>query len=106
MLLGLKQVFRMPLRALQGFAQSQRDLAFSGLPVPNYTTMSLRAQKLEVVLPALHNGEPLHLVVDSTCLKLYGEGEWKVRKLGTRSVVPGARCIWQWMRRPLRYALR
>ena len=32
MLLGLKQVFRLPLRALQGFAQSQRDLAFSGLP--------------------------------------------------------------------------
>ncbi len=82
MLLGLKQVFRLPLRALQGFAQSQRDLAFSGLPVPNYTTMSRRAQKLEVVLPALRNGEPLHLVVDSTGLKLYGEGEWKVRKHG------------------------
>lgn len=82
MLLGLKQVFRLPLRALQGFAQSQRDLAFSGLPVPNYTTLSRRAQKLEVVLPAPRSGEPLHLVVDSTGFKLYGEGEWKVRKHG------------------------
>ncbi|CAH2812279.1 MAG: Transposase, IS4 family [uncultured Caballeronia sp.] len=34
------------------------------------------------MLPALHSGEPLHLVVDSTGLKLYGEGEWKVRKHG------------------------
>jgi hypothetical protein len=34
LLLGLKQVFRLPLRALQGFAQSQRDLAFSGWPRP------------------------------------------------------------------------
>jgi Transposase DDE domain len=82
MLLGLKQVFRLPLRTLQGFAQSQRDLAFSGLPVPNYTTLSRRAQKLEVVLPAPRSGEPLHLVIDSTGLKLYGEGEWKVRKHG------------------------
>ena len=82
MLLGLKQVFRLPLRALQGFAQSLRDLAFADLPVPNYTTLSRRAQDLEVTLPALRSGEPLHLVVDSTGLKLYGEGEWKVRKHG------------------------
>src|ERR1700738_4128033 len=82
MLLGLKQVFRLPLRALQGFAQSQRDLAFSGLPVANYTTLSRCAQKLEVILPAPRGGEPLHLVIDSTGLKLYGEGEWKVRKHG------------------------
>jgi hypothetical protein len=82
MLLGLKQVYRLPLRALQGFAQSLRKLAFADLPVPNYTTMSRRAQELNVVLPALRSGEPLHLVVDSTGLKLYGEGEWKVRKHG------------------------
>jgi hypothetical protein len=82
MLLGLKQVFRLPLRALQGFAQSQRDLAFSGLPVPNYTALSRRAQKLEVVLTAPRSDEPLHLVIDSTGPKLCGEGEWKVRKNG------------------------
>ena len=35
MLLGLKQVFRLPLRALQGFAMSLRKLAFANLPVPN-----------------------------------------------------------------------
>jgi len=50
--------------------------------VPNYTTLSRRVQELKVRLPALRSGEPLHLVVDSTSVKLYGEGEWKVRKHG------------------------
>jgi hypothetical protein len=52
------------------------------LPVPNYSTLSRRAQTLTVLLPALRSGEPLHLVLDSTGLKLYGEGEWTVRKHG------------------------
>lgn len=82
MLLTLKQVFRLPLRALQGFAQSQRDLAFAGLPVPNYTTVCRRAQTLQVQLPVIRSAEPLHLVVDSTGVKVYGEGEWKVRQHG------------------------
>ncbi len=79
---GLKQVFHLPPRVLQGFAQSLRTLAFPTLPVPNYTTLSCRAQNLNVVLPISRTGEPLHLVIDSTGLKLYGEGEWKVRKHG------------------------
>jgi hypothetical protein len=82
MLLGLKQVFHLPLRALQGFAYSLRKLAFPELPVPNYTTLSRRAQELAVTLPAMYTGEPMHLLVDSTGVKLYGEGEWKVRRHG------------------------
>lgn len=81
-LLGLKQVFHLPLRALQGFAQRLRPLAFPTLQVPNYKTLSRRAQSLNVVLPASRTGEPLHLMIDSTGLKLYGEGERKVRKHG------------------------
>jgi len=82
MLLTLKQVYRLPLRALQGFAQSLQRLAFPALPVPNYSTLSRRAQALSVALPVVHGSEPLHLVVDSTGVKLFGEGEWKVRKHG------------------------
>jgi hypothetical protein len=82
MLLGLKQVFRLPLRAVQGFAVSMSKLAFPDLSVPNYTTLCRRARDLNVVLPVLRSGEPLHLVVDSTGLKVFGEGEWKVRKHG------------------------
>ena len=81
-LLGLKTVFRLPLRALQGFAQSLRDLAFATLSVPNYTTLCRRAQTLKVQLPIVRDGEPIHLVVDSTGVKVYGEGEWKVRQHG------------------------
>ncbi len=81
-LLGIKSRFRWPVRALQGFAQSQRDLAFANLPVPNDTTMCRRAQTLQVQLPIIASGEPLHLVVDSTGLKVYGEGECKVRQHG------------------------
>lgn len=83
MLLALKSVYRLPLRALQGFATSLQRLAMPGLPVPNYSTLSRRAKALRVTLPVLRNvGEAVHLLVDSTGLKLFGEGEWKVRKHG------------------------
>ncbi|RQR43029.1 IS5/IS1182 family transposase, partial [Burkholderia sp. Bp9126] len=67
--LGLKTVFRLPLRALQGFAQSLHELAFATLLVPNYTTLSRRAPSLEVQLPIVGDGEPIHLVVGSTGVK-------------------------------------
>ena len=83
MLLALKSVYRLPLRALQGFAMSLQCLALPALPVPNYSTLSRRAKALRVTLPVLRNaGEAVHLLVDSTGLKLFGEGEWKVRKHG------------------------
>ncbi|KAF1009973.1 MAG: hypothetical protein E5299_01796 [Burkholderia gladioli] len=74
-LLGVKSVYQLMPRALQGFAQSLRDLAFPSLPVPNYTTLCRRAKRLDVELPILLDNEPIHLVVDSTGLKVYGEGE-------------------------------
>lgn len=79
---GLKTVFHLPLRALQGFVQSLRELAFAELPVPSYTTVCRRARTLLVKLPIIHSSEPLHLVIDSTGAKVYGEGEWKVRQCG------------------------
>jgi hypothetical protein len=81
-LLTLKAVFCLPLRQTQGFAQSLLQLMASDLPVPNYTTLSRRAQTLEVALPRLCKAEPLHVVIDSTGLKIYGEGEWKTRQHG------------------------
>ena len=52
------------------------------LPVPDYTTLSRRSKVLDVKLPRQSKGEALHIVVDSTGLKVYGEGEWKVRGHG------------------------
>jgi len=83
MLLTLKSVYRLPLRALQGFATSLQRLAMADLAVPNYSTLSRRAKSLRVTLPVLRNaGEAVHLLVDRTGLKLFGEGECKVRKHG------------------------
>lgn len=75
----LKQVYRLSWRALQGFAQS---VGWPGLRVPNYTTLSRRAQQWEVERPVIRLGEPLHRVGDSTGLKVWGEGEGKVRPHG------------------------
>jgi hypothetical protein len=51
------------------------------LPVPDHSTLSKRSKTLNVKLPRKTNGS-LNLVLDSTGMKIYGEGEWKVRKHG------------------------
>jgi IS5 family transposase len=80
-LLTLRAVFHLPLRATQGMARSVFELIGLDLEVPHYSTLSRRAADLSVDLSRKSKG-PLHLVLDSTGLKVYGEGEWKVRKHG------------------------
>lgn len=80
-LLTLRAVFRTPLRATQGLAESIFALMGLGLDVPHYSTLSRRAAVVPIALPEQSDG-PLHLVIDSTGLKVYGEGEWKVRQHG------------------------
>jgi hypothetical protein len=80
-LLTLRAVFHLPLRATQGMASSIFELMGLDLVVPHYSTLSRRAADLAVDLARKGKG-PLHLVLDSTGLKVYGEGEWKVRKHG------------------------
>ena len=79
--LTLRAVYHLALRATEGFARSLLELMGLGLPVPDYSTLSRRAKALRITLPKRAEG-PLHLVLDSTGLKVYGEGEWKVRKHG------------------------
>ena len=50
----------------------------SRLPIPCYRTLSRRAEGLAVALPRRSKNEPLHVVIDSTELKIYGEGAWRV----------------------------
>jgi IS5 family transposase len=52
------------------------------ISVPCYTTLCRRRRTLEVSLPKRAKSAPLHLVVDSRDVKVYGEGEWKVRQHG------------------------
>lgn len=72
----------MPLRATEGLVSSLLCLLKVDLPAPDYSTLCRRARHLEVKLSASTCRAPLHLVVDSTGLKVYGEGEWKVRLHG------------------------
>ena len=79
--LTLRAVYHLPLRATEGFAGSIFGLMGLDLDVPDYTTLCRRAKALCISLPKKADG-PLHLVIDSTGLKVYGEGEWKVRQHG------------------------
>lgn len=78
----LEEVYRLSLRATQGLMRSVVKLLGVALDVPDYTTLCRRRKVVEVELPRLRKSEPIHLVVDSTGLKVYGEGEWKVRQHG------------------------
>lgn len=78
----LKEVFHLPLRATQGLMQSLMQLLGLDLPVLSYSQLSRRCATLEICLPRHQRNQPLHLVVDSTGVKVFGEGEWKVRQHG------------------------
>jgi hypothetical protein len=54
------------------------------LDVPDHTTLSRRLRKLEIPLGTKRRGDPLHLVIDSTGLAIFGEGEWARAKHGSR----------------------
>lgn len=81
-LLHLKAVFQLKYRQLQGFTESLLSLMGLDLKVPSYSQICRRAQQLEVEIKAPQSAGSLFLVFDSTGLKVYGEGEWKVRKHG------------------------
>lgn len=80
--LMLKSVFHLPLRALEGFVNSIFCLMKISLTSPDYSTFSKRGKTLQVEIPRRLPDGPVDIVFDSTGLKIYGEGEWKVRKHG------------------------
>lgn len=81
-MLTLRAVFKLPYRQTQGFGQSLLDMLGVDLKAPDYSTLCLRSADLAVELPPRGNEGPKHIVCDSTGLKIYGEGEWKVRQHG------------------------
>ena len=80
-MLSLKEIFHLPNRSVEGFVRSLFQMMKIDLPVPDHTTLSKRSKTLKVKLPKQSEGS-LNVVMDSTGLKVYGEGEWKVRKHG------------------------
>jgi Transposase DDE domain len=82
--LTLRAVFRLALRQTEGLIGSILHLLGLDLAVPDHTTLSRRGETLQVPRPR-PAGEPVHLLVDSTGLRLCGPGEWLVEKHGTRT---------------------
>lgn len=79
----IKAVFRVALRALQGFISSIIEQLGLDILCPHYSIFSRRAKGLRIPLrKPLKSGEKLNVVFDSTGVKIFGEGEWKVRKHG------------------------
>ncbi len=79
---SVQEIYHLPLRATEGLMRSVVKLLDIALEVPDHTTLSRRRRVLEVSLPRLAKRAPRHLVVDSTGVKVYGDGEWKVRQHG------------------------
>ena len=83
--LALRLVFHQPLRQTEGLLRSIADVLEVDIAIPDHTTLSRRGGGLTILLKRLDRAEPLHLLVDSTGLKIYGEGEWLDQKHGIRS---------------------
>ncbi len=84
--LTLRAVFHLALRQTEGLIGSVIGLLGLTLAVPDHTTLCRRAETLEVPRPRpRRDGEPLHLLVDSTGLKLCGAGEWLIERHGAKT---------------------
>lgn len=81
-LLGLKVVYSLAYRQLEGFALSLMILMGLDKKVPCYTQICRRSSELKIDLEVPKSCGPIFIVADSTGLKVYGEGEWKTRKHG------------------------
>lgn len=78
--LTIRTLLRLPLRGCEGFLRS--ILTPLELDIPDYSTLSRRGRKLEMGLRVSKKQTSVHIVVDSSGMKIYGEGEWKARMHG------------------------
>lgn len=86
----VQAIYGLAGRQTQGFLQSVLALMKLELTVPEHSTLSRRRRCLTITLPVRDWTKSRHLVVDATGVKVYGEGEWKVRQHGT-----GKRRTWR-----------
>jgi hypothetical protein len=81
-LLALRELFRLPYRQTEGLGCSLVKLMQVDVAIPDFSSLAKRAAKLSVSLSVTARKGPIDVVVDSTGLKVFGEGEWKMRKHG------------------------
>ena len=81
--LMVKHMYKLPYRATEGFIKSLFKQLKLNIAIPSYSQLSRRAEKLLCKLQRVFNCKgPIDIAVDSTGLKVYGEGEWKIRQHG------------------------
>lgn len=88
--LSIKVLFGLALRQAIGMVASLLKMAGLDWPVPDYSTLCRRQKTVSIQIPFRRADGPLHLLVDSTGVKMLGEGEWQVRRHG-----PGRRRQWR-----------
>src|SRR3954451_7233448 len=82
LVLMLRLVFHLALRQAEGFVASVLRLLGQELRVPDHTTLSRRSRSFAGRRPRAVPHGPMHLAIDSTGLKLFGQGEWDEEKHG------------------------
>ena len=80
--LTMKVLFGMALRQTTGFVESLLHLIGLDWVVPDFSTLSRRQKTLAVIIPFRRSQDALYLLIDSTGIKVGGEGEWNARKHG------------------------
>ena len=78
--LTLRMLFHLPLRQTEGFVASLLRLMDLDLNAPDHTTLSRRNRDVRVTALRRDDDRSIHLIVDSTGLKIYGAGEWCSRR--------------------------
>lgn len=80
--LTVRGLLRFPLRQTQGFFEGLFKMLDLGLDVPTYSTLSRRAAALSIDIPKIDWSRPVNVLIDGSGLKVFGEGEWKMRVHG------------------------
>jgi hypothetical protein len=81
-LLTLRELLKLPYRQTEGFGRSLAAMLGVDVAIPDYSSLAKRAGKLEIALGVAQMQGSIDVVVDSTGLKVFGEGEWKTRTHG------------------------
>jgi hypothetical protein len=90
----LRLAFGRPWRQTEGLLRSIATLLGVSLPIPDHTTFSRRSVALSLPTTRTLNSEPVHVLLDSTGLKVYGAGEWQREKHGERGRRTGRQLHW------------
>lgn len=77
LLICVKIQFSLSYRALEGFAKSVFQTIKKWFTIPTYSTVCKRVKELASSLPELSTKKPKVVLIDSSGIKVFGEGEWK-----------------------------